>query len=73
MTGLRIIGLVLILGGAFALWQGSFSYTRDTTAVKLGPMELSLKEKKTVDIPLWAGAAAVIAGGLLVIFGKSRK
>ncbi|MDP1534253.1 MAG: hypothetical protein Q8L92_11815, partial [Rubrivivax sp.] len=51
---------------------GGFSYTRDTTAVKLGPIELSVKEKERVNVPLWAGVAAAVAGGLLLVVG-SRK
>jgi hypothetical protein len=48
---------------------GGFSYTKDKTALKLGPLELSVKEKRTVDVPMWAGIGAVVAGGLLLIFG----
>jgi hypothetical protein len=73
MNGIRIIGIVLIVCGGLGLAYGGFSYTKDTTAVKLGPLELSLKEKKTVDIPLWAGVAVVAVGGLLLVFGGRRK
>ena len=49
-----------------------FSYTKDTTAVKVGPIELSVKEDKTVNIPIWVGVGAIVAGGLLLLLG-SRK
>lgn len=68
----RIIAILLIAAGVLALLYGSFSYTKDTTAVKLGPIELSVKEKQTVNIPVWAGVGAVVVGGLLLAFG-SRK
>ena len=42
MNSVKLIGLVLVVAGAFALGYGGFSYTKDTTAVKLGPLELSL-------------------------------
>ena len=55
-----------------AMAYGGFSYTKDSTAVKLGPIELSVKEKERVNVPMWAGAAAALAGGLLLVLG-SRK
>ena len=51
---------------------GGFSYTKDTTAVKLGPLELSVKEKEQVNIPLWAGIAAIAAGGVLLLTAGRR-
>lgn len=70
MNATKLVGLILVVGGALALAFGGFSYTKDTSAVKLGPIELSVKEKQTVNIPLWAGLAAVACGGLLIAFGK---
>ncbi len=70
MNATKLIGLVLIVGGALALAFGGFSYTKDSSAVKLGPLELSVKQKETVNVPLWAGIGAVVAGGLLLAFGK---
>ena len=72
MNGIRMVAIVLIVAGALALLYGGFSYTRDTTAVKIGPFELSVKEKKTVNIPIWAGAAAIVVGGLLLIMGGKK-
>lgn len=73
MNSLKLVAIALIIGGALGLAYGSFSYTKDTTAVKLGPLELSVKEKETVNVPVWAGIAAIVAGGLLLALGgKSR-
>jgi uncharacterized membrane protein YdcZ (DUF606 family) len=72
MNSTRIVAIALIVAGALALIYGGFSYTKDTTVVKLGPIELSTKEKQTVNIPLWAGVAAVVAGGLLLVVGGKR-
>jgi hypothetical protein len=69
MNFARLIGIVLVVGGVLAMVYGGFSYTKDKTALKLGPLELSVKEKRTVDVPMWAGIGAVVAGGLLLIFG----
>ena len=70
---MRIAALVLIVAGVLGLVYGSFSYTRDKTAFKLGPLELSVKEKETVNVPVWAGVGAIVVGGLILVFGgKSR-
>lgn len=67
-----MVGIALLVAGVLALVYGSFSYTKDTTAVKLGPVELSVKEKKTVNVPIWAGVGAIVAGGLLLVFGAKK-
>lgn len=73
MTLTRIIGLVLIVAGIAALGLGGFSFTRETTQAKIGPLELSVKETEQVSIPAWAGIAAIVAGGVLVVFGGGRR
>ena len=70
MNATKLIGLVLVVVGVLALAFGGFSYTKDSSAVKIGPVELSVKQKESVNVPLWAGVAAVVAGGLLLAFGK---
>ena len=72
MNPIKLVALVLIVAGAIALAYGGFSYTKDTTVVKVGPLELSVKEKKSVDVPMWAGIAAVVAGGALLLLGGKR-
>ena len=69
MNGMKIAAIVLILAGVLALAYGGFTYTKDTHDVKLGPIELSVEEKKTVNIPIWAGVGAILAGGLLLVGG----
>ncbi len=70
MSASKIVGLLLVIAGALALAFGGFTYTKDTSAVKLGPVELSVKEKETVNVPLWAGIGAVVAGAALLVLGK---
>ncbi len=72
MTATRIIAILLIVAGGLGLAYGGFSYTKDTTAVKLGPIELSVKEKETVNIPMWAGIGAIVVGGLLLAVGGKK-
>lgn len=72
MNGIRIVAIVLIAAGVLGLIYGSFSYTKDNTAVKLGPVELSVKEKETVNVPVWASAGAIAVGALLLAFGGRK-
>lgn len=66
MSALKIVAILLIIAGVAGLLYGRFTYTKDTHEVNLGPVELSVKEKKTVNIPLWAGIAAIAAGAILL-------
>ena len=73
MNTTRLIGIVLIVAGVLGLVYGGFSYTKDTTAVKVGPVELSVKEKETVNVPMWAGIGAIVIGGLLLVLGSKKR
>ena len=69
----KMIAIALLIAGTLGLVYGGFSYTKDTTVVKLGPLEVTAKEKQTVNVPLWLGVGAIVIGGLLlVIGGKGR-
>ncbi|WP_048438155.1 hypothetical protein [Caenimonas sp. SL110] len=72
MSSTKLIAIILIAAGALALVYGGFSYTKETTAVKLGPIELSVKEKETVNIPLWAGIVSIVAGAALLVLGTKK-
>lgn len=70
MSPKRWLGVILVVAGVLGLAAGGFSYTKDETAAKIGPLELTVKENKTVNIPMWAGIGAVAAGALLLIMSK---
>ena len=72
MNPIRLVAIVLIVGGVLGLAYGGFSYTKDTTVVKLGPIEISAKEKQTVNVPMWAGIGAIVVGGVLLAVGGRR-
>lgn len=72
MNPVKIAAIVLLVAGVLALVYGGFSYTKDTTAVKLGPIEMTVKEKKTVNVPMWAGIGAIVLGGVLLATGGKR-
>lgn len=70
MNFTKIVGVLLLVIGAASLAMGGFSYTKDTTVVKLGPLEVSAKEKEQVNLPVWLGVGAIAVGGLLLVFGR---
>ena len=72
MNALKILGAILILAGTLALVYRSFSYTKETHEAKLGPLELSVKEKETINIPTWAGVGAIVIGGILLLIPAKR-
>lgn len=71
-NALRILGVLLLLAGLVGLVVKEYSYTRDTTAAKLGPVELTVRETETVRIPLWLSLGAVGAGAVLLALGLRR-
>lgn len=70
---MKLVGILLVVAGALGLVYGGFSYTRDVTALKAGPIELSIKKKEAVDVPVWAGIGGIVVGGLLVVLGGKRR
>ncbi len=73
MNAIKMAGIALIVAGILGLLYGGFSYTKDTHETKLGPIELSIKDKQTVNIPVWAGVAAIAVGGVLLLFGGKTR
>jgi uncharacterized membrane protein YdcZ (DUF606 family) len=70
MSSIKIAGIALLVAGLLALVYGGFSFTKETHDTKIGPVELSLKDKERVNIPMWAGIAAVIAGGVILFMPR---
>jgi hypothetical protein len=70
MSAIKIVAILLIVAGIAGLLYGKFTYTKDTHEAKLGPLELSVKDKETVNVPAWAGVGAIVVGGALLLFGR---
>jgi uncharacterized membrane protein YdcZ (DUF606 family) len=73
MSTLKIMAIVLIVAGIVVLLYGKFSYTKETHDVKLGPLEMSIAEKQTVNVPLWAGVMAIVGGGVLLLYESKKR
>ena len=72
MNSLKMAGIALLVAGAIGLAYGSFSFTKQTHEAQVGPLTLSVEEKQTVNVPVWAGVGAMLIGGALLLFGGKR-
>jgi TRAP-type C4-dicarboxylate transport system permease small subunit len=69
---MRLIAIVLIIAGTLGLIYGGFSYTKDRSDVKIGPLQFSIAEKGRVNVPVWAGAGGIALGALLLLIGRRK-
>lgn len=72
MNAAKVLGVVLIVAGLLTLVYHGFTYTSDTHKAEIGPLELKVKEKKTVDIPPWASIGAIVVGAALLVVRLNR-
>ena len=70
MDAIKMFAIVLIVAGGLALAYGGFTYTKETHQAKLGPIELSVKDTQTVNVPVWAGVGAIVAGVIMLFVRK---
>ena len=72
MNAVKITALVLIVAGVLGLAYGGFSYTKQTHDISVGPIEMSVKEKQTINVPVWAGVGAIAIGAALLLLGGRK-
>ena len=72
MNPVKIVGVGLIVAGLLGIVFSSFSFTKETHEIKLGPIELAVQEKQSVNIPLWASVGAIVIGGVLLVVGGKK-
>jgi len=72
MSVKQIVAIVLIVAGVLGLAYGSFSFTKEKHEAKIGPLQFSITEKETINIPVWAGVGAIGIGVILLIAGPRR-
>ena len=66
-NGTKMLAFGLIAAGVLGLAIGGFSYTRETHEAQVGPIELSVKDRQSFNIPVWLGAGVMFAGVLLLV------
>ncbi|MFZ1100926.1 MAG: hypothetical protein WAN26_16140 [Steroidobacteraceae bacterium] len=72
MSPIKALAVVLVVAGVLALAYGGFTYTKTTHDTRIGPVELSVKDKQTVNVPVWAGVGAIVLGGFLLFAGRGK-
>jgi multidrug transporter EmrE-like cation transporter len=72
MNPIKIAAIALIVVGALGLAYGSFSYTKETHKASLGPIEMSVKDTQTVNVPVWTGVGSIALGIALLLFGSKK-
>lgn len=70
MNTIKLFAIVLIITGALGLIYGGFTYSKEVHQMKLGSIELSVKDTDTVNVPVWAGIAVMLIGGVLLFSRK---
>ena len=72
MGPVKILAIILIVAGVVGLAYGTFTYTKETHTANVGPLTLSVKDKETVNVPLWASVGAIAIGVVLLVAGRSK-
>jgi len=72
MNAAKVVAILLIVAGVLGLVYQQFSFTKETHQAKIGPLELSVKEKETVNVPLWASLGAIGIGVVLLVTGRKK-
>ena len=67
MSAVKSGAILLIVAGTLGLVYGTFSYNRNTQHASMGPIQISVSEQRTVNVPVWAGVGAIVAGAVLLL------
>jgi hypothetical protein len=70
---IAVVGIVLVLAGIVSLAYGGFTYTREETVLKVGPLEVEAEQRKRFPISPLAGGAMVVGGLILVALGWNTR
>jgi hypothetical protein len=73
MNTMKLVAIALIVAGVLGLVYRGFSYTKETHQATIGPIELSVKDKETINVPVGAGIAAIVIGGVLLVLAFNNK
>ena len=73
MSAFKIAAVALIVAGVLGLAYGGFTYPKETHHATLGPIDLSVQERETINVPVWAGLGAIMVGGVLLLLGNRKR
>jgi uncharacterized membrane protein len=72
MRPLVLIGVLLVIVGIAGLAFNGFTYTTRDEVAKVGPLEATAEHDHNVFISPYAGIAAIVIGGVLILAGRRR-
>jgi hypothetical protein len=72
VSALKLVAVLLIGAGVLGLIYGGITYTKTTHHATVGPLDLSTKDKQTVNIPVWAGVGAIVVGGIMLLVPRKQ-
>jgi hypothetical protein len=67
---MKVLGVLLLLGGIAALAYGGFSYTTHKKAVDMGPVQIDRTKTHSVPLPPLLGIGGILVGGALLFAGS---
>ncbi len=70
MRPLSLVGILLLVVGAFIVFRGMTYKSRDEV-LRVGDLKASVEEKRAV--PTWVGGVAIVAGIALLAAGMKRR
>ncbi len=73
MNRFTLLGLVVAVLGALALWYGGIPYTETRSVLDLGPIQATAEVEERIDIPPLAGGAVLALGVGLIVYGAMRR
>ncbi len=68
----KILAVVLIVAGVAGLAYKSFTVPGEKKGVQIGSLDLSVQKKERVEVPTWAGIAAIAVGAGLLLVGRRK-
>ena len=72
MNRIRVLAIVLIAAGVLGLMYEKFTYTKESHDLRIGSLEVSVKDKETVNIPTWCGTGAIAVAVVLLLADRKR-
>jgi hypothetical protein len=69
---MKPLGILLVLVGLLAFSYGGFSYMKNRRVLDVGPLHVSTSWRESSPIPPAVGAAALVAGCVLLVSTRRR-
>ena len=72
MSGLKILGIILIVAGAVLLGYQKISYNKKHELFRIGDAAATVTTTETKHVPMWVGFI-LVGGGLLMLMVPGKK